>query len=139
EARAGSKLSRHLLNERVPRAVGLGIDQNTPDAFRRRGYVYAGRDLDHENPRLRQHILPHLSVTVPKPVLRPVKGAKCSPVDGNARYAPRRTRECRSVRFRSRSASYSFHVSPSTPGAASRLSAAVPAASKSAHEASMKG
>src|SRR5215813_2302275 len=43
--------------------------------------------------------------------------------DGSARYAPRWTRECRSVRFRSRSASYSFHVSPSTPGAASRLSA----------------
>src|SRR5262247_3678809 len=43
--------------------------------------------------------------------------------DGSARYAPRWTREARSVSFRSRSASYSFHVSPSTPGAASRLSA----------------
>src|SRR5262245_35120705 len=66
EARASSKLSRHLLDERVPSAVSLVIGQHTPDALGRRGDVNAGRDLDHENRRLRQVILPHSFIAVPK-------------------------------------------------------------------------
>src|SRR6516165_3794588 len=41
---------------------------------------------------------------------------------GSARYAPRWSRACRSSSLCSRSASYSPHLSPSTPGAAFSLS-----------------
>src|ERR1035437_9265389 len=42
-------------------------------------------------------------------------------LDGLARYVPRCTRLCRSIRCSCKSGSYSCHVTPSTPGAAFRL------------------
>jgi hypothetical protein len=42
--------------------------------------------------------------------------------EARARYAPRCTRLCRSINRPSSPASYSFHVTPSTPGAAFQMS-----------------